>query len=93
MGTRPSTNLPFEVIHTYGPVESTLVALSGGIPIPNASIYLLGEDFEAVPDGTVGEIYIGGAGVARGYRRKSNGIDSYALPKESSSVPAAPTGD
>ena len=39
-----------------------------GKPIRGAEIYLLDVDGEPVPDGELGEIYIGGAGVGRGYR-------------------------
>ncbi|MGH8076259.1 MAG: amino acid adenylation domain-containing protein, partial [Lysobacter sp.] len=62
----------------YGPTECTIDATIGrigehdetphiGRPIANAQVYLLDEYGQAVPRGTVGEIYIGGAGVARGY--------------------------
>jgi len=38
-----------------------------GQPIDNTYIYLLDDNKEPVPIGTVGEIHIGGPGVARGY--------------------------
>jgi amino acid adenylation domain-containing protein len=38
-----------------------------GIPIPDLRVYLLDSDQRPVPLGTIGEIYVGGAGVAKGY--------------------------
>ena len=72
--------LPFAVVNNYGPTECTVVATScvlkpgsPGVPpighaIAGATVYLLDENGEQVPGGTVGEIYIGGTGVGRGYR-------------------------
>lgn len=61
----------------YGPTETTTYstyalrqagapATVGG-PIANTQIHLLDENQQPVPNGEIGEIYIGGAGVARGY--------------------------
>ncbi|WP_426201472.1 amino acid adenylation domain-containing protein [Pseudomonas sp. TWP3-1] len=67
----------FEVINNYGPTEATVVATSGriesgeilhiGRPIANAKAYLLDKQQRPVPVGVEGELYVGGAGVARGY--------------------------
>ncbi|WP_284333086.1 non-ribosomal peptide synthetase, partial [Dyella flagellata] len=75
-----SRSLPphVRVINNYGPTETTVVATSGrvgrddavpsiGRPIANTRIYLLDARQQPVPLGAVGELYIGGAGVARGY--------------------------
>jgi amino acid adenylation domain-containing protein len=68
------------VFNGYGPTETTVCAttwlrpagLDGdvvpiGRPLPNMRIYLLDRFGAPVPLGAIGEIYIGGAGVARGY--------------------------
>jgi amino acid adenylation domain-containing protein len=80
----PPTDLPFLLVNNYGPTECTVVATSGlvsakqtsnrlppiGRAIANTEIYLLDDSLDPVPAGTPGEIYIGGANVARGYRNR-----------------------
>ena len=62
----------------YGPTETTIYStgtriFSGdemitiGKPIDNTRIYILNENLRPVPIGAVGEIYIAGEGVAKGY--------------------------
>ncbi|HEU4408791.1 MAG TPA: amino acid adenylation domain-containing protein [Polyangiaceae bacterium] len=68
------------IVNHYGPTETTVGALTWeagdgdlaaglpiGRPIANARAYVLDRNLEPVPVGVVGELYIGGAGVARGY--------------------------
>lgn len=73
--------LPFTLINNYGPTEATVVATyervpqqgketglpSIGRPIANTQIYVLDEQLRQVPIGETGEMYIGGAGLAKGY--------------------------
>ena len=77
----PPAGLPFTLVNNYGPTECTVVALSGAVtphnrpaalpslgrPISNTQIFLLDEDLQTVPPGSVGELHIAGAGVGRGY--------------------------
>jgi amino acid adenylation domain-containing protein len=66
-----------EVWNVYGPTETTVWStvknvqdasdLSIGRPIDNTSVYVLDEQLRLVPPGAHGELWIGGAGVARGY--------------------------
>jgi amino acid adenylation domain-containing protein len=80
---RPSESLPFTVVNNYGPTECTVVATSGivrsadttkwpsiGRPIENTVVYIMDEAMHPLTQGEVGELYIGGAGVARGYRNQ-----------------------
>ena len=80
----PPSGLPFELINNYGPTECTVVATSGkmpvgvtgtglptiGRPIDNIQLYLLDDSLRPVTPGEPGEIYLGGIGVARGYRNR-----------------------
>ncbi len=66
------------VENMYGPTETTIWsttqtaqpgqgAVPIGTPIANTQVYVLDDDMQPVPIGTPGELYIGGAGVTRGY--------------------------
>jgi amino acid adenylation domain-containing protein len=80
----PPAGLPFAFVNNYGPTECTVVTTSGviaadrprdglppmGFPIDNVSVHILDEQLREVRKGLPGEIYIGGEGVARGYRNR-----------------------
>ncbi len=81
---RPRRDLPFALVNNYGPTESTVVATSGtvtaaegptrqpsiGKAIDNTQLFILDDAMQSVPTGTPGELYIGGDGLARGYRNR-----------------------
>jgi acyl-coenzyme A synthetase/AMP-(fatty) acid ligase len=67
------------VWNMYGPTETTIWSAVWrvrpgdgpvliGHPIANTQLHVLDDRHEPVPLGVVGELYIGGVGVARGYR-------------------------
>jgi len=97
----PAVQLPFDVVNNYGPTECTVVATSSvlkpgttgapriGRPIAGASVYLLNENGEPVPDGSTGEIYIGGGGVGRGYRNLPESAERSFLPDRFAGAPVA----
>ncbi|MEI8244888.1 MAG: amino acid adenylation domain-containing protein [Lentisphaerota bacterium] len=79
---KPGSAFPAIFSNRYGPTECTVdsswaLFKAGdddgkpphiGIPVSNFRIYILDEELNQVPRGVKGEICIGGAGLARGYR-------------------------
>ena len=77
----PPQQRSFKLINAYGPTECSVVATAGeiksendhgglppiGRPINNAHVYILDKTQQVVPVGVMGELYIGGTGVAKGY--------------------------
>ncbi|MGC1191263.1 MAG: non-ribosomal peptide synthetase [Candidatus Binatus sp.] len=70
-----------EIFNMYGPTETTVWSTSHklaraatsvpiGRPVANTIVYVVGEDGMLAPIGAAGELYIGGAGVTRGYWRR-----------------------
>src|SRR5581483_10967856 len=68
------------IYNLYGPTEDTTYSTWSllereeqgdnvpiGYPLDNSQVYLLDHDGRQVPHGSIGEIYLGGAGVTRGY--------------------------
>ena len=62
----------------YGPTETTIWStlqkvenregsITIGRPIANTQVYILDQQLQLVPRGAIGELYIGGDGLARGY--------------------------
>jgi amino acid adenylation domain-containing protein len=70
-----------EVWNLYGPTETTIWSTAArlrkgmaqiplGKPVANTSLYILDSRQQLVPRGVGGELYIGGEGLARGYRNR-----------------------
>lgn len=75
-----TTNLPKRLVYMYGPTEcttfSTYYDISAeekdesipiGQPLNNVTVYIMDPKLKSVEKGKLGELFIGGMGVARGY--------------------------
>jgi amino acid adenylation domain-containing protein len=74
-------NAPMELWNVYGPTETTIWStvsrvhpgagpIPVGRPIANTTAYILDAQKQPVPINVPGELYLGGIGLARGYRNK-----------------------
>ncbi|MGW2892502.1 amino acid adenylation domain-containing protein [Streptomyces griseoruber] len=100
---RPRPGTPFRLINVYGPTETTVLTTVGtvaaegtahgeptiGRPITGAAAYVLDARLRPVPAGVVGEVHIGGAGVARGYLGDPELTREHFVPDPFSPVPGA----
>ncbi len=94
---------PCHLLHVYGPTESTTfttwyevqevleeaTTVPIGRPITNTQIYLLDRELLPVPIGIPGEVYIGGAGLARDYLHRPDLTAERFLPHPFSEKPGA----
>jgi amino acid adenylation domain-containing protein len=93
--------------NVYGPTETTIWSsmhhidaedcpVTIGRPLANTQMYLLDSGMSPVPIGVAGELYIGGAGVARGYHNLPDLTLEKFVPNPFSELPGArlyKTGD
>ena len=77
------SNITF--VNGYGPTENTVCSTSHtyanskvtasnciGTPLPGVTCYVLDNDRNMVPDGVIGELYLGGLQLADGYHNRSD---------------------
>lgn len=88
--------------NVYGPTEATIWATAHdlskqestgriplGHPLANTRCYVLNDAWQPVPVGVIGEIYLGGEGVARGYVRRPALTGERFIPDPFSTHPGA----
>jgi amino acid adenylation domain-containing protein len=95
------------ILNAYGPTENTVCAtialchveqdlVTIGQAIDNVEVYILDESLRQARDGSIGEIYLGGIGIARGYLHQAALTAECFVPHPFSSQPGArlyKTGD
>ncbi|MFP5263124.1 MAG: non-ribosomal peptide synthetase, partial [Blastocatellia bacterium] len=90
------------IINEYGPTETVVGCcvyevdantpngpIPIGRPIANTEVYILDHNFRLSPQGVPGELYIGGAGVARGYMNSPDLTAEKFVPHPFSEKPGA----
>lgn len=88
-----------KLFNAYGPTECTIVALLGpctgdripplGRPALGTKIYVLDRYLNPSPPGCVGQIYVGGHGLARGYIGKASQTADRFIPNPFSAEPGS----
>ncbi|MBV9110407.1 MAG: amino acid adenylation domain-containing protein, partial [Gemmatimonadetes bacterium] len=90
-----------QVVNLYGPTEDTTYStyalpprgtertMPVGLPVANTRLYILDADYRPVADGETGEIWIGGAGLSRGYLRRPAATAEKFVPDPFSPAPGA----
>jgi natural product biosynthesis luciferase-like monooxygenase protein/FkbM family methyltransferase len=97
-----STTTTGKILNMYGPTETTVwsavypvqhteagTTIPIGSPIVNTKFYVLDTHDQPTPVGVTGELFIGGAGVTRGYRGKPALTAERFLPDPFSGEPGA----
>ncbi|WP_435857490.1 MupA/Atu3671 family FMN-dependent luciferase-like monooxygenase [Streptomyces olindensis] len=93
--TRPRPEAPYETVNVYGPTEVTVLCttetvspqgqedgrpIAIGRPADNVTLSVLDAAGSPVPVGAVGELYVGGPGVALGYLHRPRLTEERFLP-------------
>ncbi|WP_139488155.1 non-ribosomal peptide synthetase [Brevibacillus dissolubilis] len=89
-------HLDVRLLNMYGPTEATVwissyevtdsrSSIPIGRPIANTQLYVLDTHLEPVPTGWIGELYIGGANLARGYYNQPEMTQERFIPSPFSS--------
>ncbi|MGH9762073.1 MAG: AMP-binding protein, partial [Blastocatellia bacterium] len=100
--TKVFEQLNADLFHLYGVTETTISAslhkctrgcehqtASIGRPIANTQVYVLSPHLQLVAVGVAGDLYIGGAGVARGYVNRADQTANAFIPDPYGGLPGS----
>ncbi|PYP93108.1 MAG: hypothetical protein DMG65_01930 [Candidatus Angelobacter sp. Gp1-AA117] len=83
-------------VNVYGPTECTVDVTacnvsdstqpSIGLPLNNVDAYILNRNLHLVPQGEMGELYVAGAGLARGYYHRPDLTAEHFIPDDFSGI-------
>jgi amino acid adenylation domain-containing protein len=88
-GYGPTENTTFTCCYRIQPDDGELPSIPIGRPIAGTEIHVLDENRRPVPEGSEGELYIGGQGLALGYLRQPDATAERFIAHPFSAVPGA----
>ena len=88
-GYGPTENTTFTCCYRVQPGEKFAGSVPIGLPVANTQVFIFDESMNPVPEGEPGELYIGGAGLARGYLRDAELTAEKFVPRQNESEPGA----
>ncbi|HSF73487.1 MAG TPA: non-ribosomal peptide synthetase, partial [Microcoleus sp.] len=92
----PTENTTFSAYYCVQDVPETATSIPIGRPIANTQIYLLDADLQPVAIGVMGQLYVGGDGLAKGYLNQPDLTAAAFIPNPFSNKPGSylyKTGD
>lgn len=99
------SSVTFQLVNVYGPAENSVATTFSlvdsqkfklptiGRPVDNHQVYILDQHLQPVPIGVSGELYIGGAGLAKEYLNRPELTEKKFLPSPFSKGRLYRTGD
>ncbi|MFD7622531.1 amino acid adenylation domain-containing protein, partial [Streptomyces sp. NPDC059802] len=76
----PTENTTFSAVHVITALDERAGSVPIGRPVHASTVYVVDSELRLVPRGVPGELYVGGAGMARGYHRRGGLTAEHFVP-------------